>query len=69
MEQLFVFLQRFEKYAKNVDLVMAVALVGILGVMIVPLPAFMLDIALTVSLTSFAHDALDRALHTEGTRV
>ena len=52
MEQLFVFLQRFEKYAKNVDLVMAVALVGILGVMIVPLPAFMLDIALTVSLTA-----------------
>lgn len=52
MEQLFQFLKRFEKYTKNVDLVMAVALIGILGVMLVPLPAFLLDLALTLSLTS-----------------
>ena len=52
MEQLFQFLKRFEKYSKNVDLVMAVALMAILGVMLVPLPAFLLDIALTLSLTS-----------------
>lgn len=52
MEQVFQFLKRFEKYAKNVDLIMAFALIGILGVMLVPLPAFMLDIALTLSLTA-----------------
>ena len=52
MEQFFQFLKRFEKYSKNVDLIMAFALIGILGVMLVPLPAFMLDIALTLSLTA-----------------
>jgi flagellar biosynthesis protein FlhA len=52
MEQVFQFLKRFEKYTKNVDLIMAFALIGILGVMLVPLPAFMLDIALTLSLTA-----------------
>ena len=52
MEQLFQFLKKFEKYTKNVDLLMAVTLLGILGVMLVPLPAFMLDIALTLSITS-----------------
>jgi flagellar biosynthesis protein FlhA len=52
MEQFFQFLKRFEKYSKNVDLIMAFALIGILGVMLVPLPAFMLDIALTLSITA-----------------
>jgi flagellar biosynthesis protein FlhA len=52
VEQLFQVLKKFDKYAKNVDLVMAFALMAILGVMLVPLPAFMLDIALTLSLTS-----------------
>lgn len=52
MEQLFQMLKKFDKYAKNVDLIMAFALMAILGVMLVPLPAFMLDIALTLSLTS-----------------
>jgi flagellar biosynthesis protein FlhA len=51
MEQAFQFLKRFEKYSKNVDLIMAFAMIGILGVMLVPLPAFLLDIALTISLT------------------
>lgn len=51
MESLFQFLKKFEKYSKNVDLLIAVALIGILGVMIVPLPPIMLDLALTFSLT------------------
>lgn len=52
MEELFQFLKKFEKYTKNVDLLMAGALLVILGVMLVPLPSFLLDIALTLSLTS-----------------
>lgn len=52
MEQLFHFLKRFEKYTKNMDLMMAVALIAILSVMIIPLPAFLLDVALTLSLCS-----------------
>jgi flagellar biosynthesis protein FlhA len=51
MDQIFNFLRRFEKYSKNTDLLVAVALIGILAVMIVPLPAFLLDLALTVSIT------------------
>ncbi len=51
MEDLFQYLKRFEKYTKNVDLMMAVGLMGILAVMIVPLPPIMLDLALTASLT------------------
>lgn len=51
MEAVFQFVMRFEKYTKNMDLLIAVALIGILGVMIIPLPAFMLDLALTISLT------------------
>jgi flagellar biosynthesis protein FlhA len=52
MEQLFQFLKRFEKYTKNTDLLIAATLIAILAVMLVPLPAFLLDIALTLSLTS-----------------
>ncbi len=52
MEQLFQFLKRFEKYTKNVDLLMAISLIAILGVMLVPLPAILLDLALTGSLVS-----------------
>jgi len=50
MEQLFYFLKRFERYTKNIDLLIAVALVAILAVMLIPLPAIMLDMALTFSL-------------------
>ncbi|HRO66231.1 MAG TPA: flagellar biosynthesis protein FlhA [Pseudobdellovibrionaceae bacterium] len=50
MEQLFQFLKRFEKFTKNTDLMIAFGLMAILSVMIVPLPAFMLDMALTLSL-------------------
>lgn len=52
MEQVFQFLKRFEKYTKNVDLLIAVTLMAILAVMLVKLPPFLLDIALTLSLTS-----------------
>ena len=51
MDQIFLFLKRFERFSKNTDLLIAIALVGTLAVMIVPLPAFMLDLALTVSIT------------------
>jgi flagellar biosynthesis protein FlhA len=51
MDQLFNFIKRFEKYSKNTDLLIAIGLVGILAVMIIPLPAFMLDLSLTMSLT------------------
>lgn len=51
MEQVFQFLQRFERLTKNLDLLIAVVLIAILGVMIIPLPPFLLDVALTVSLT------------------
>lgn len=52
MDAVFQFLQRFEKYAKNVDLVVAFALIGTLMLMIVPLPPFMMDMALTLSITA-----------------
>jgi len=51
MEQVFQFIKGFEKYSKNLDLLVAVGLVGTLMVMIIPLPPFMLDLALTISLT------------------
>jgi flagellar biosynthesis protein FlhA len=52
MEQVFQFLKRFEKYSKNVDLLMAVAILAVLAVMIIPLPAILLDLALTLSLAA-----------------
>lgn len=50
MENIFIFAKRFEKYTKNTDLFIAFGVLAIIGVMIIPLPAFMLDIALTFSL-------------------
>ncbi|MBX7230466.1 MAG: flagellar biosynthesis protein FlhA [Bdellovibrionales bacterium] len=50
MEQLFQFLKRFEKYSKNVDLLIAFGLIAILAVMIIPLPPILLDLSLTFSL-------------------
>lgn len=50
MEQLFQFLKRFERITKNTDLFVAVGLLAILAVMIIPLPAFLLDLALSFSL-------------------
>ena len=51
MDQIFLFVKRFEKYAKNADLLIAMALIATLAVMIIPLPPFLLDLALTASLT------------------
>lgn len=50
MDQVFQFLKRFQKYAQNTDLMMAAGLMIILAVMVVPLPAFMIDLALVFSL-------------------
>jgi flagellar biosynthesis protein FlhA len=50
MEQFFQFIKGFEKWTKNTDLLVAFGLLGILAVMIIPLPAFMLDFSLTLSL-------------------
>ncbi|MBN8539564.1 MAG: flagellar biosynthesis protein FlhA [Deltaproteobacteria bacterium] len=52
MEQVFQFLKRFEKYSKNVDLLMAIAILAVLAVMIIPLPPLLLDLALTLSLAA-----------------
>lgn len=51
MNDLFQYLKRFEKYSKNADLMMAIGLMGILVVMVIPLPPLLLDLALTLSLT------------------
>ena len=50
MEGLFQFLKKFEKITKNTDLLIAFGLLGILSVMIIPLPIIILDIALSFSL-------------------
>lgn len=51
MEAIFQFIKRFERFTKNTDLFVAFGLIGILAVMIIPLPAFLLDLGLTFSLT------------------
>jgi flagellar biosynthesis protein FlhA len=51
MDAFFSFLKRYERFLKNTDLVIAVALLGILTVMLIPLPPVLLDLALTISLT------------------
>jgi flagellar biosynthesis protein FlhA len=50
MDQIFLFLKRFEKYTKNADLLIAFGILVVLGVMIVPLPPILLDVTLTFSL-------------------
>lgn len=50
MEAIFQFLKRFEKFTKNTDLLLAVGVLGILCVMIIPMPAIMIDLGLTFSL-------------------
>jgi flagellar biosynthesis protein FlhA len=51
MNDIFQFVKRFEKFTKNTDLFIAFAMLAIIAVMIIPLPAFMLDVALTFSLS------------------
>lgn len=50
MEDIFQFVKRFDKYTKNTDLFVAIAILIVLGVMIIPLPAILLDVGLTLSL-------------------
>ena len=50
LEPVFQFLKRFEKITKNTDLLIAFGVLGILTVMIIPLPPILLDISLTFSL-------------------
>lgn len=52
MEQIFQFVKRFDKLAKNTDLFIAFGLLAILSVMIIPLPPILLDMALTFSLAT-----------------
>jgi flagellar biosynthesis protein FlhA len=50
MDQVFQYFKRFEKYTKNTDLLIAFGLLVVLSVMVIPLPAVLLDLALTFSL-------------------
>lgn len=50
MEAVFLFLKRFERYARNTDVLVAIGILAVLAVMVVPLPAIMIDLALTGSL-------------------
>ncbi len=50
MDQIFQFVKKFEKITKNTDLFIAFSILAILGVMIIPLPPVLLDVALTFSL-------------------
>lgn len=51
MDGLFQFLKRFQGLQKNTDILMAAGVLMILVVMIIPLPPFALDMALTLSIT------------------
>jgi flagellar biosynthesis protein FlhA len=51
MEDIVRFFGKFEKYTKNMDLMVAAALIGILVMMIVPLPPVILDLTLSMSVT------------------
>ncbi len=51
MDGIFHFIKRFDKYTKNTDLFIAIALLAIISVMIIPLPPVLLDVALTFSLS------------------
>lgn len=50
MESVIRFLRKFEKYSQNMDLLMAFSIIGILFVMIIPLPSVLLDLSLTFSI-------------------
>lgn len=52
MNELYNFLKRFQKIAKNSDLLIAIGLLSILTIMIIPLPVILLDLALAFSLAT-----------------
>lgn len=50
MDDLFQFIKKFDKITKNTDLLMAFGLIAVIIFMIIPLPPFLLDISLAMSL-------------------
>ncbi len=50
MEGLYQFIKKFDYVTKNTDLLMAFGLIAVIIFMIIPLPPFLLDISLTMSL-------------------
>ncbi len=52
MNQLYAFIKSLNKYTKNSDIFIAIALIGILVVMLVPVPALLIDMFLTLSFTA-----------------
>lgn len=51
MNDLFGFLKQFEGLKKHSDVLMAGGIIGILVLMIIPMPTFLIDMALTLSIT------------------
>jgi len=51
MDDLYKFLKGINKYARNTDVMIAAALVGIMVVMLVPIPPILIDMFLTLSFT------------------
>jgi len=51
MDEIYNFLKGFNKYTRNTDILIAGALVGILVVMLIPIPPIMIDMFLTMSFT------------------
>ncbi len=52
MNDLYKFFKSFSKYLKNSDIFIALALVGILVVMLIPIPPIIVDMFLTLSFTA-----------------
>lgn len=50
MEGLYQFIKKFDHITKNTDLLMAFGLIAVIIFMIIPLPPFLLDVSLTMSL-------------------
>src|SRR5690348_690531 len=50
MDELYLFFKQFERFAKNSDLLIAVGLIAVLIFMIIPLPPFLLDMSIALSL-------------------
>ncbi len=52
MEAIYQYLKKFERFSKNMDVLVGIALLGVVAIMVIPLPSFLLDIALTMSIAS-----------------
>ena len=51
MNELYNLLKSFNKYARNTDILIAAGLIGILVVMLIPIPPLLIDMFLTLSFT------------------